>query len=930
MESWCRICSRSDEFRRFPLFSVADVSQEVIAKMITSCTDTLVSSEDGLPQQICPDCLITLSLAYSFRRLCRRTDAKFRETFDPRAPAEHMATGGSQPRRSQSQVGLDESGGGGGVVYDSVPVIKEEVEFYEYECSAPPPPPPEDQWVIQNPRTIHEATAGAMTVLHNPGGQYQEEGGGVGEQPDVDDMMSSMVPMVTMEEGGGGLDPSEYGECSGSGQRKKKHEPERFSKRIRRQESPALHDGTAGADPSHFLVAMPDPAGNGLLEEIITSDGQQLVINPAKQLQRCQYCRKKMKKPYKHRNGKCMETKKMPARPRCPYCHIVFVRSSSIPLHVQNSCRVYRELCATSQELPDPNEPVEELETEEVVPPQPPTVKVKNNSKTVDVKPILQKSKPKSSLICRYCYMSFGKRATLIKHQRDRCRVLNELDVERLTSNLAALETSIADTTTTAQEPEPEPEREKVQDDDDTEETTCVYCTQLVSRKTRFQHHNGRCVLGRANADHPCPYCDSAYASRSNLLRHQREHCQKYREEHNTDITLTNAFQGLPVEGDTSLDETGPKTVADASPAAKPERKPKPPKEEVVYVVKRKKLKQVTTPTTTKPTKRTPPEPANFVCSYCRKGFALRDTLIEHQRSCTARKLHKQVKCQFCGMVISNRGNLRKHQKLYCKHVPREDAPKLEHSEDEQETVPELKKPKIVKPLKKVKKEKASNGPPAEVDQSTKEDPPPEEIAPPASDDEPVLKRRPGRPGKHNNIPCPHCDKTFQNHRQLRNHVRICAKSRKMYKCKYCPAEFTHPSNMSRHIRLKRCTAVNTLNETVENGFQSDSCNLLSSTVHEPDPLGEPTADEDFEMILPDSSQEQPIRPDLAENNNATQREVKEPDVPEAEDALTVHPEAVLFSEEVELQQEQPPAAEVVQPELPAATLGAEQEQAGQ
>lgn len=148
-----------------------------------------------------------------------------------------MASGGSQPRRSQSQVGLDESGGGG-VVYDSVPVIKEEVEFYEYECSAPPPPPPpEDQWVIQNPRTIHEATAGAMTVLHNPGGQYQEEGGGVGEQPDVDDMMSSMVPMVTMEEGGGGIDPAEYGECSGSGQRKKKHEPERFSKRIRRQVS---------------------------------------------------------------------------------------------------------------------------------------------------------------------------------------------------------------------------------------------------------------------------------------------------------------------------------------------------------------------------------------------------------------------------------------------------------------------------------------------------------------------------------------------------------------------------------------------------------------------------------------------------------------------------------------------------------------------
>lgn len=87
----------------------------------------------------------------------------------------------------------------------------------------------------------------------------------------------------------------------------------------------------------------------------------------------------------------------------------------------------------------------------------------------------------------------------------------------------------------------------------------------------------------------------------------------------------------------------------------------------------------------------------------------------------------------------------------------------------------------------------------------------------------------------------------------------------------------------------------------------------------------DPPADEDFEMILPECSQEeeQAIRPELVENNNANpQREVAEADE-------LVHPEAILYSEEIELQQEQPSAAEV-QPELTAATLGAEQEQAGQ
>lgn len=866
MESWCRICSRNDDFRRFPLFSVADVSQEVIAKMITSCTDTQVSSEDGLPQQICPDCLITLSLAYSFRRLCRRTDAKFRETFEPREPsaAEHMVGGSQPPRRSQSQVGED-----GAVTYEPVPVIKEEVEFYEYECSAPPL---EDQWVIQNPRTIQEGGGGMMTVLHGVSGQFHHEA--VVEQ---EDDMTSMLPMITMDEGG--HDPAEFGESSGTGgQRKKKHEPERFSKRIRRQESPVQDE-----DP--YLVEMPDRTDNGLLEEVTFDASQQLVLNPAKQLQRCEYCRKKMKKPFKHRNGKCMDPKgKFPARPRCPYCHIVFVRSTSIPLHVQNSCRVYRELCATSQELPEPSDstltPVEEpAPVEQEPPPAPPTVKVKNNTKAVDVKPILQKSKP--SMICRYCYTTFTKRGNLIKHQRDGCRVLNELDVEKLASDLIALEATLAEEAAAAAAQEEQPQEQDAADDQ--EETTCVYCTQPVGKKTRFQHHNGRCVIGRANADHPCPYCDAAFASRSNLLRHQRDVCKKYQEEHGTELTLTNAFQDLPVEDDTSHDETV--LEADTTPIIKPEKKPKPPKPK--EVVKRKKLS---------PIKPAPNEPANFVCSYCRKGFALRDTLIEHQRACNVRKQHKQVKCQFCGMMISNRGNLRKHQKVYCKQAPRE---------EEQETVPEpkLKKPKGPKSLKKyqlkVKKEKQERSDSAAIS------PKPQPV------------RSQSRAGlvvgkHHNKIPCPHCDKTFQNNRQLRNHGRVCLKSRKMYKCKYCPAAFTLMSNMYRHIKLKRCTTgVNSggrdsAAESLENGFQSDNSNLFSSTVHEPEPEVEPTPasatpEEDFEMILPDSSQDAT----LTENNNAREGEEKdqgeggepEEEQPSTTAAAEQPPEATLAAE---------------------------------
>nr|XP_029720173.1 uncharacterized protein LOC109398328 [Aedes albopictus] len=75
----CRTCSGSENFRPFSLYAVAEVTQEVIANMLLDVIGVQVSAEDGLPQHICSDCLIALSLAYTFRKQCYRADAKYRE-----------------------------------------------------------------------------------------------------------------------------------------------------------------------------------------------------------------------------------------------------------------------------------------------------------------------------------------------------------------------------------------------------------------------------------------------------------------------------------------------------------------------------------------------------------------------------------------------------------------------------------------------------------------------------------------------------------------------------------------------------------------------------------------------------------------------------------------------------------------------------------
>lgn len=306
------------------------------------------------------------------------------------------------------------------------------------------------------------------------------------------------------------------------------------------QESPAPNEPVA----AEKLSAELNPNWNSATthpEETNTSSG----TKPKPIQQRCEYCKKKMKKSYKHRNGKCLAPKgKNASRPRCVYCQMSFVRSTNISIHLRNSCRVYRQLCNKKGiEPPDASHqavstilPSNDALRDSVNSP----IQTDNQPELVDRKPILRKTQPKklTRTKCQYCKMLFTKRGNLINHQRERCKILKERNkIKHLEPTSTTVESAWEDIVPKRQLRQSRDARTSI-DKSQTEkqqptieaETKCVYCTQKVSKKTRFQHHNGRCVLGRVNAEHPCAYCPMAFSSRSNLLRHQRERCQPYRE----------------------------------------------------------------------------------------------------------------------------------------------------------------------------------------------------------------------------------------------------------------------------------------------------------------------------------------------------------------------------------------------------------------
>lgn len=98
MDTNCRTCTRRDEFQGVSVNSISESHQEPIYLMLVYCTQLQVSSckcctnfdailranllqfstNDTLPQHICPDCLVLLDGAFTFWKQCRRTDTNFR------------------------------------------------------------------------------------------------------------------------------------------------------------------------------------------------------------------------------------------------------------------------------------------------------------------------------------------------------------------------------------------------------------------------------------------------------------------------------------------------------------------------------------------------------------------------------------------------------------------------------------------------------------------------------------------------------------------------------------------------------------------------------------------------------------------------------------------------------------------------------------
>ncbi|KXJ71836.1 hypothetical protein RP20_CCG019544 [Aedes albopictus] len=90
MEHSCRICCKTAPFEPVWLSAWSENRTEIISDMFTYCTQLEVSYSDLLPQQICRDCLSSLMMAYNFRKLCRHSDASFREELRNRKFANHL------------------------------------------------------------------------------------------------------------------------------------------------------------------------------------------------------------------------------------------------------------------------------------------------------------------------------------------------------------------------------------------------------------------------------------------------------------------------------------------------------------------------------------------------------------------------------------------------------------------------------------------------------------------------------------------------------------------------------------------------------------------------------------------------------------------------------------------------------------------------
>ncbi|XP_053690668.1 zinc finger protein 883-like isoform X2 [Sabethes cyaneus] len=79
MDLYCRVCSTSEAIMLQSLFEICESEDEVIANMIIDCTDVMVTDGDGLPQNICTECLIKVKDAYQLRKRCIHSNAIFKK-----------------------------------------------------------------------------------------------------------------------------------------------------------------------------------------------------------------------------------------------------------------------------------------------------------------------------------------------------------------------------------------------------------------------------------------------------------------------------------------------------------------------------------------------------------------------------------------------------------------------------------------------------------------------------------------------------------------------------------------------------------------------------------------------------------------------------------------------------------------------------------
>ncbi|XP_065094045.1 zinc finger protein 761-like [Ochlerotatus camptorhynchus] len=88
MEKYCRTCFRHNEFKKFDIDTVSQISDIRIDGLIMYCLQVQISPHDRLPQQICGACLSVLNSMFLFRKQFYEADTEFRKLLEYAQPTQ--------------------------------------------------------------------------------------------------------------------------------------------------------------------------------------------------------------------------------------------------------------------------------------------------------------------------------------------------------------------------------------------------------------------------------------------------------------------------------------------------------------------------------------------------------------------------------------------------------------------------------------------------------------------------------------------------------------------------------------------------------------------------------------------------------------------------------------------------------------------------